>query len=558
MFATGGRSRRVATLGVLALTATLGLSACSKGGSTPAPTATADAGPTGSGSPSSVPTETAAPGPVPAWQQVGNFDAVAGRERKALIKVYPLQRIEGRLLLTVDIVAQGTSGQVLNGYNYFGLSLSNGDLSHVSLVDTTDRVRYGALRAGAGGKVFTSNIGNLFHPVGTTYRVGGFFPDPGPGVTSMGVDLQLAGIAPSVPIVDGGEPATGLVTDPSTGATPVAGPSVQATTGGDGNGPLVTWPTSRPGPDAHVDKHDLIAKVVGGTVNEGGNRREGIVTLNADLLFAFNSAELSSRATGLIAQARAILTAKADPAHPVSVIGYTDSKGTPTFNQTLSQKRATAAATALRHGGLGKLKLTVSGRGESEPVEPNTAPGGGDNPRGRALNRRVEITYVPKPPPAPTATPTPVSTATPLPGAGSPAGPAVTLPPRTVRGRGSLPPALIGATVAPIVEDGTLSLISVDLTAQEQTLVVDAFTGRLRAATDIAAFTVVDPATKRVYLAAYDRDDRNRVMGTYTHRLTPGQPEHYAFYAAALPAGLSTATIDLDQLGAAKNVTVVR
>ena len=108
------------------------------------------------------------------------------------------------------------------------------------------------------------------------------------------------------------------------------------------------------------------------------------------------------------------------------------------------------------------------------------------------------------------------------------------------------------------IESGTLSLVSLDITAEQDTLLIDAFSARSKANQDISAFSIVDPATKRVYLAAYDQDDRYRVMGTYTHRLLAGQPLHFSFYAAALPANVNAATVDLDQLGAAKNVPVTR
>jgi outer membrane protein OmpA-like peptidoglycan-associated protein len=425
----------------------------------------------------------------------------------------------------------------------------------VSLVDTTNRVRYGPLRVGSiDGAPYSSNIGYLFQSVGSTYRVAGFYPDPGAGVTSMGVDLQLAGIAPAIPIVDGGQTAPDLFAAGSRGA-PSPDPM---SSGGKSNGAVVTWTTPVPGPDAYVDKHNLIAKVAGGTVNESADHNQGIVTVNADLLFAFNSAKLSARAGALITQARSILTAKANPAKPVTVIGYTDDKGSDAFNRNLSRKRANAAATALRRGSLGPLRLTVSGRGENDPVGPNTTPDGGDNPRGRALNRRVEITYAPKPVPvAPSAAPATTAPDVPATNADRSPGPVVTLPTATVKSSG-LPSAPMFAAIHPIVEDGTLSLVSVDITAKEDTLVIDAFTGHLTPDEDIGAFTIVDPATKRVYLPAYDEDDQSRVMGTYTHRLGAGVPEHYAFYAAELPQGLASATVDLDQLGSAKNISITR
>ena len=37
--------------------------------------------------------------------------------------------------------------------------------------------------------------------------------------------------------------------------------------------------------------------------------------------------------------------------------------------------------------------MSVAGHGADSPAAPNTNPGGSDNPAGRALNRRVEVSY---------------------------------------------------------------------------------------------------------------------------------------------------------------------
>lgn len=563
---------RLSMAAALAACLAISLSACTDDPE-PGPTPSSRAGTAG---PTAAAT-TAPAGLTPAWQQEANFESIAGQTRNTLIKVYPLQRVSGRVLLTADIVAKGTPGQKLNGLNYFCRCVGQGDLQDVSLVDTLNRVRYGPLRQGSKtGATYASNINYSFHDVGTTYRVGAFFPDPGPGVSTMGVDLQLGGIAPAIPIVDGGTTAPGLLAGslpadsataaPTDSATATTAPTaeaqpgatstgVPAPSGGDANGPLTTWTVPVPGSDAYVDRHDLVAKVVGGTVNEGGGKKQGIVTLNADVLFAFDSAKLSGKASGLIGEARNVLSRKADPAKPVTVTGYTDGKGSPTYNQTLSEQRASAVKKAL--GSVGSLKLRSEGQGENDPVAPNTKPDGADNPRGRALNRRVEIAYSPKPAPEPT-TQAPAPAATGTAGAtGTAAGGSVTLPPATVKSNG-LDPTTITATVHPIVQDGTFSLVTLDIVDPQDSLLLDAFTSHSKADQDIGAFTIVDPKTERVYVPAYDQDDKTRVMGTFTHRLSANQPQHLAFYAAELPQSLTAATVDLGPLGAAKNVPVVR
>lgn len=69
----------------------------------------------------------------------------------------------------------------------------------------------------------------------------------------------------------------------------------------------------------------------------------------------------------------------------VHSIGHTDSTGSDTHNQALSERRADAVASALRSRGVSGDRLYASGRGESEPrASNNTA-------EGRKLNRRVEL-----------------------------------------------------------------------------------------------------------------------------------------------------------------------
>jgi OOP family OmpA-OmpF porin len=70
----------------------------------------------------------------------------------------------------------------------------------------------------------------------------------------------------------------------------------------------------------------------------------------------------------------------------VSVVGHTDSVGDTAYNQTLSQQRAQAVASALQAAA--PAQYQVEGRGESEPVADEA---GGD--AARAQNRRVTITF---------------------------------------------------------------------------------------------------------------------------------------------------------------------
>jgi len=73
----------------------------------------------------------------------------------------------------------------------------------------------------------------------------------------------------------------------------------------------------------------------------------------------------------------------------VSVTGHTDRAGPEDYNMALSLRRADAVRSALIAGGVAADKITVAGRGESEPAVPTA-----DGVR-EPKNRRVEIILQP-------------------------------------------------------------------------------------------------------------------------------------------------------------------
>jgi outer membrane protein OmpA-like peptidoglycan-associated protein len=76
---------------------------------------------------------------------------------------------------------------------------------------------------------------------------------------------------------------------------------------------------------------------------------------------------------------------------PVTIEGHTDGKGTDSYNQTLSERRARSVENDLRHRLLELPPLATRGFGRSRPVAPNQQADGSDDPEGRQKNRRVEI-----------------------------------------------------------------------------------------------------------------------------------------------------------------------
>ena len=126
---------------------------------------------------------------------------------------------------------------------------------------------------------------------------------------------------------------------------------------------------------------ELKQNIPGATVARVG---EGIaVTFESGLLYDLNSDRIKEQA----AQNLRALVASLDkyPNTDLLIVGHTDSLGTNEYNQTLSQRRATAAADYLVAQGVSRSRLNAVGRGETEPIAEN------GNETGRRLNRRVEV-----------------------------------------------------------------------------------------------------------------------------------------------------------------------
>jgi len=112
--------------------------------------------------------------------------------------------------------------------------------------------------------------------------------------------------------------------------------------------------------------------------------------LSGDVLFDFDKADIRLEAEPVLARVAEVVNRFPEAA--VMVAGYTDSKGSDSYNLRLSERRAASVKDWLvTHGGVDGGKLTTRGYGEASPVAPNTHPDGSDNPEGRQKNRRVEI-----------------------------------------------------------------------------------------------------------------------------------------------------------------------
>lgn len=100
--------------------------------------------------------------------------------------------------------------------------------------------------------------------------------------------------------------------------------------------------------------------------------------------FAFNSAELTPKATGILNELGRALTSPELAAYRFQLTGHTDGVGNPSYNLALSTRRAVSVRDYLtRTFGVSSDRLVAIGRGSQQLLDPA-------NPASDA-NRRVEI-----------------------------------------------------------------------------------------------------------------------------------------------------------------------
>lgn len=108
----------------------------------------------------------------------------------------------------------------------------------------------------------------------------------------------------------------------------------------------------------------------------------------SNLLFYTGTANLKPESMGALLDVSKVLKEATDA---VKIIGHTDSDGDDASNQKLSQERADAVKTILvKQYGIDESKITVEGRGETQPITENKSA------EGKAQNRRVEFIFKPE------------------------------------------------------------------------------------------------------------------------------------------------------------------
>ncbi len=119
----------------------------------------------------------------------------------------------------------------------------------------------------------------------------------------------------------------------------------------------------------------------GATVNNNGCAESAVL----DVVFKNNSFEVLPESHSKIQKVADFL--KRHTNYSAKIIGYTDSRGSAKYNQSISEKRANAVKELLIQKGAPAKNLSSLGRGEESPIADNMLK------EGRAKNRRVEAEF---------------------------------------------------------------------------------------------------------------------------------------------------------------------
>lgn len=131
-------------------------------------------------------------------------------------------------------------------------------------------------------------------------------------------------------------------------------------------------------PGAQVDKVETTDPETGETVTESVS-----VTFDSGVLFEFGKASLTPTSRAELDRMANVFARY--PETDILVDGHTDSVGSETTNQRLSEERAASVADYLGTHGVAQSRIRTTGYGEMQPVASN------ETDAGRAQNRRVEV-----------------------------------------------------------------------------------------------------------------------------------------------------------------------
>ncbi|HEY5470509.1 MAG TPA: OmpA family protein [Bacteroidales bacterium] len=133
-------------------------------------------------------------------------------------------------------------------------------------------------------------------------------------------------------------------------------------------------------------KMDKQAEAIKNTVPDAKVERVGegiVVEFSSNILFGFDKSLLSFDAKANLDKLVTVLNEYKDT--DIELQGHTDNKGSESYNQNLSEKRAQTVSGYLTAKGISSGRLNIKGFGESAPKYDN------DTESGRTQNRRVEF-----------------------------------------------------------------------------------------------------------------------------------------------------------------------
>ena len=133
----------------------------------------------------------------------------------------------------------------------------------------------------------------------------------------------------------------------------------------------------------YMDKQQEEIEQIDGVEVERVDEETRSVSFDSDILFDVDSATLSPASRDELDQFADVMNRY--PKTAILVQGHTDSTGSESYNQSLSERRAEAVVDRLSYRGVASDRMAAIGYGERHPVADN----GTD--RGRAQNRRVNI-----------------------------------------------------------------------------------------------------------------------------------------------------------------------
>lgn len=197
------------------------------------------------------------------------------------------------------------------------------------------------------------------------------------------------------------------------GQVPGGNDQVQVSiTGGNSNSPVTmstnttdgnySFTTKVPGSyKMDIQKEGYITQTKNFTVPDDYSMGEILLDANLDkipepekiilnnIYFEFASAKLTNEQLTKIDAVISVLKSMSDL--KIEVAGFADSKGSDSYNMTLSQKRAKSVVKYMVKQGIDKDRVTAKGYGETNFIAINEYSDGSDSPEGREFNRRVEF-----------------------------------------------------------------------------------------------------------------------------------------------------------------------